>query len=376
MSGVENIDIVSDLTEGYDDTTVQPNVPEPVKAPKVEIKTDERKEPVQPTSLRDQISNAIKGEPDTPPAASQDGRPRTADGKFAPASDASTPAAPVDGQSAGGEAVVAPVNPPAGIDPIVFNALPAETQSYIARTMESVAEQAERYAGYAQLEQLIAPRRQPWALNGMTEVQAVNQLLALSDFAGQDPTGFIQYFAKASNIDLEDIVFAADEDDTDPTVKALRAELEQIKGTLAQGQNTQQQQAHEERVRSVATFFDAKDESGNALRPYATELGDNILPHIQHLRSTNPSWTQEQVLQEAYDRACWATPSVRQKLQATANTAATADQVRTQQERAARARQAGASVASGVPASPPAPTSSGNGSLRDTIRDSIAQFSE
>jgi hypothetical protein len=56
--------------------------------------------------------------------------------------------------------------------------------------MASVEEQAARFRGYEGLEQVIGARRQAWAMQGMSEGQAVNQLLALSDFAGQNPAEF------------------------------------------------------------------------------------------------------------------------------------------------------------------------------------------
>lgn len=373
-------DIISDMIEGADGAVPThqndiAHVPEAPVAPRTDTQTDPKPAP----SLRDQISSAIKGEPQTPPAASQDGRARGPDGKFVPVANASTPAdaasAPVaPGQPAGAVEGAASINPPAGIDPQVFSALPAETQVSLARTMEALNERETRIRGLEPIEQLIAPRVQPWALNGMTPQQAVSQLFALSDFASTDPQGFIKYFAQQSNIDLEDVVFGDDGDPVDPQYRALQDKIDALERTISQSQTTAQQAEHTAQVQRITDFFDAKGSDGTPLRPYANEVGNDVLVHVAPLRQQNPNWTMEQVLQEAYDRACWNVPSVRAKMLEAMQVANSADAVRAQQDRAARAKAAGASAPSGVPSTPQSPTNVPVGkSVRDHIKYAMSE---
>lgn len=381
----DDLDFVSDLN-GTGDTTVsvhendsshgadavQVNNQRPAQTPRETATAKVVAEPTaaetgdkKPLSLRDQISSALKGEGETPPAASQDGGPtRNPDGTFAAKApdqvQTPTDAAPV-------------VAAPAGIDPTVFKSLPAETQATLARTMDDLSQRQQRFARLEGVEQLISPRRDAWALNGMTETQALNQLLALSDFAGRDTAGFIRYIAENNGVDLEQLVLS--QEPVDPTVKALQDQIAELQGHNSRVTIQQQQAAHTQTVNGVVAFASEKDAGGNLLRPHFEELGAEVLPYISAVKAANPNMPHNQVLQDAYERACWATPSVRSKMQAAANAAADAERLRAGAEKVERARTASTSVKSGTPTGSQAAPPPGSGSLRDTIRASMAAAS-
>jgi hypothetical protein len=378
-----NIDFTSDLNDGSDvsahgaDTVhvndaVTPHTdrtqPTKVGTPKA----DDGEKP-KPLSLRDQISSALRGGEgeETPPAA----RARNPDGTFA----AATPAAPGTAEPApteGAPAAAAPVQVPHGLvgfTPETFGSLPAETQAELARTMEELAQAQQYFDGLNSIEQLIAPRRQAWALNGMTEAQALGQLFALSDFASRDMAGFIKYMAQNGGVNLEDLVLAAEP--VDPRYAALEREVAELRGAQTQAQTHAQQIAHQNTVNSVVVFAEEKGPDGNPLRPYFSELGQTILPHISAVQAQNPTWSQAQILQAAYENACWGTPSVRAKMQAAADAAAEAERLRTEAARVDKARAAGVSVRSGAPTSPAPTPADGKMSLRETIRASMAAAS-
>jgi hypothetical protein len=373
----ENFDIISDLN-GTGNTDVVPADKGSIDPSRVETRTDVQQstDTTATKSLRDQISSALKGEDQTPPAASKDGVNRDEKGQFAP-KDPAAQAAPVDPN-----AQVAPVDPnakpsavpvPAGLSPQeaqIFNSLPAELQTSFARTMETLNEKATRFAGYEAIEQMIAPRRQPWALNGMTDTQAINQLLALSDFAAEKPMEFVQYFIQQRGLDAEEIVFGAEP--IDPTVQALQQQVADLTQQLTGVTTQQQQAAHNGIVNEIISFGTETGADGALLRPYFDELGNSVLPFVQAVMSAHPEWTRAQVLQEAYDRACWGTPSVRAKMQAASDTAASAARLAEQQEAAKRARAAGSSLPTGVPQGGNTPNNVQGGSLRDTIRAAVA----
>lgn len=367
MADVTNdVDFVSDLADGTADfAAATPHGAQPahINAPK-EVK-DAAPEQAAP-SLRDQISNALKSEADTPPAAQQDGGPvRGPDGKFI------SPAAQAAAEPGGAEAVASsPVAVPPGIDPQVFQSLPAETQSQIVRTMEDLNTRAVRVQQYEQLDSIIAPRQQAWAMSGYTPVQAINQLVALGEFATADPQKFIKYFAEQSNIDLEDVLFGTDTDTPeDPTAAALRREIEELRGTVNGFTTQQQQTAHQNTVDTVIAMASEKDAQGNLVRPYFETLGNEILPYIQLEMQQNPNRSQNDIINAAYDRACWATPTVRTKMQEATAMQTEAERIR----RAGQARNAGASMSPGTPTAPPPSPSDGSMSLRDTIRAAASQ---
>jgi hypothetical protein len=330
----------------------------------------------KPSSIRDLISGALKAETGTPEAAKIDGgdtRPRNADGTFAAKVDEA--AAPVD-EAAAAAAAPPVTSAPAGIDPQVFASLPAETQATLARTMEDVATQQKRFASLEPIEQLITPRVDAWALNGMQPAQALHQLLALSDFAGRDPGGFIKYIAQNNGVDLEALVLGMDGDEVaDPKYKALEDRLAGFENERKVEQQQQLQRAHDQVVGGVVAFASEKGQDGQLLRPYFEELGKDVLPFISAVKAQNPQWPHTQVLQEAYERACWGTPSVRSKMQAAVNTAGEAERLRKEAERVEAARTASASVRSGAPAAPPAAPNDPGRTTREVIKAAMALHS-
>jgi hypothetical protein len=316
----------------------------------------------KPASLRDQLSSAFK----------QDrGDGRTATGQFAPKA-GDPPAAAQPGTEQQGQQPAA-VQAPQGIDPAVFAALPAETQDTLARTMATVEQQATRFRGYEQLEQVIGGRREAWAMQGMSEAQAVHQLVALSDFAGRDPAQFVQWFAGQHGIDLAAMA-AGDGGDTDeyidPAVQELRQQVADLTGTLTSMTQGQQQAQHQSLVDFTAQFASEVGTDNQPLRPHFAELGGGIVPYIQQVKQENPSASHKEVLEQAYERACWANPQVRAKMLA----AQEASRLAEQRMIAARAQHAGSSVTGQAPtAASMQPKDMGSGSVRDTLRAAIAQ---
>jgi len=336
--------------------------PDPIDAPNEAV--------TKPVSLRDQISTALKGDA-TPPVAQIDGGAvRNPDGTFAAkpaadpnAADPSAPAAP--------SAVPYPQGL-TGLDAATFATLPAETQQSVARTMETLNQQAAQYSAYAAIEQVIAPRRQAWALNGMNDGQVINQLFALSDFADKTPEEFIRYFAEQRGINLEDVAFGPEPQD--PAITAQSQRIQQLETQISSFTAQQQQTAHAAVVNEIVSFADEKAADGRTLlRPYFAELGDEVLPFIQAAMQQNPTRPRTEILTDAYERASWANPSVRSKMQAAADAARDAERIKTATAAAGRARIAGVSVAAGTPGDgATAPASASKGSLRDDIRAAYA----
>jgi hypothetical protein len=111
---------------------------------------------------------------------------------------------------------------------------------------------------------------------------------ALSEDDLKDPA--IRYFADHIGRTLSD-------------VQALRGELNQMRQ-----QDAQRQTAEVLKVNrwSIDSFADEKDAQGRLKHPHF----DAVLPHMIELYRANP----ERDLQEAYDMAIWAVPSIRASL--------------------------------------------------------------
>lgn len=334
-------------------------------------KTDEQRKEVREPSLRDQLTKTYKE------LAEQGDRPRNPDGTFAPAA-AANPVDPAQQQPQQQQPQPA-TQPPHGLvgaDAELFAKLPPEMQQFVARTAEQAQTAAQQSAALSQIEQQIAPRRQAWALNGMSEAQAIGQLLALSDYATQDPASFIRWFSQQNSVDLEELVFGTEE--PDPQELARTNEIQELRNRLASFEQQQQQAAHNQNVQLVRTFAEEKDEQGNLRRPYLTELGDDWYAHIQLVRQRSPNLSPTEILQRSYDQAVWANPTVRAKMIEAEKAATIAAQQRQEQERVRKAREAGVSVSTGVPSRPAAANgraNSGDNSVRGAIMAAIEQHS-
>lgn len=390
MQDPEDIDITVDLDEtsappsGGDSSTV--NVPDG------SIRLEEAPVDNKPvsTSLRDQLSSAMRGEtkPEQQEQEQQqktteaatltqdaEGRWRRVDGTFASAGEVEAFTASSNAKTTNVDEIAARL--PAAIAE-QFKSLPAETQDFLARTMGDLDAQAARYSEYSQLESIIGPRREAWAANGMNSVVAVNQLFALSDFASTNPGDFVLWFAENNNIDLDALLDARDaqQANADPVVAQLQGQVQQLNQQLQQlsggvNPNTQQN-AHTQYVEIVKNFAAEKDEGGNLKRPYFAEVTDTIGQHITALRTTNPNLPPDQILAQAYQNACWASPTVRLKMQA---------EIDKQRQAAARqkadaARLAGSSIRGGPSGTGASDAGNGNSnlSLRDELKRNFAQF--
>lgn len=377
MSGIPNgADVTGsvDLTSDLVDTNVPNNGAPPAPAgtriagtePAAVPPAGEAPKPdVNQRSIRETLTAAFADKAGAP--AAQEGAqvrdPVT--GQFAPAA----AAAPAGGVPPVAAPAAQAFQPPASMSPVEaqhFASLPAEMQQYVARTMERVETDAVRYREYDALEQLIGPRRNPWAMQGMQPAQAVNQLFALSDFAGQNPPEFIQWFAGQHGIDLEALSQGVPE--IDPHIQALQNQVGQLTTQLQGMTQGQQQHAHNQVVHEITAFGAEVGSDGKLLRPYFDELGRDVLPFIQAIKAENPNMPNRDVLNAAYDRACWGNPTVRTKMQS----AADAERLAGQRETAMRAQAAGSSVVGAPLSGASTPNNAGDGSIRGILAAQLA----
>lgn len=399
-----DIDITADLVDGRDGALgdmpyngqsgdAAQSMPEGTQHVHGDAKQVNRTEQTQQNgkepSLRDQLSSAFKGTDQQPtnqqnaqsantppadvPALTKDstGKYRLGDGTFASAEQIAAfeakQAAPQQDQQQQSPVLQ-------GLTPVEaqqLQSLPAELRQYVERTMEGLNTRAQRYSEYDAIEQhILGPRREALAQQGSNPVIALNQLFALSDFAGRDPGSFVMWFSQQHGLDLDALLDARDAQNAnvDPRVQQLEGQLQQLSGTVQTFQQQQEQAAHQNRLVAVQNFAQEKDAGGNLARPYLTEVTDEWAAQIVALRSAHPNMPDAEVLQRAYDAACWINPTVRARLQE-----ATQAQAReAEAARVAAAKAAGSSV-TGAPASTPrADPNNSSRSIREELEHQFA----
>ncbi len=409
MNDIPDIDITVDLGSGPGDAAFADAVPQnggtnsnlvvpPGAQPQHGNAQQQNQQPAvqQPAgtepSLRDQLSGAFKAADGTqtdqanagtvPPtnvpqlSKGADGTYRNADGTFATQAtiDAFEAAQAAAAQPAQQQQQVQAPTFSARMTPVElqqFQSLPAELQQFVGRTMEDVDNRSTRYSEYDQLEQhIIGPRRAAFAQQGMNPVVAVNQLFALSDFAAQYPVDFILNFAQQRGIDLDDVLDQQVAAGTaDPMVQQLQGQVNQLQGFLNQQTQQQQQAMHQQNLNDVNVFSTATGQDGKLLRPHLTDVMHEWSAQIGAIRAANPQMPNPQVLEQAYQNACWLNPAVRAKMQE----ASTAAERAAEQQRVAAAKAAGASVTGSPAGGDNNLPNNDNLSLRETLERQFAE---
>lgn len=306
--------------------------------------------------------------PDAPKTDAKSGEPqRGPDGKFVKADDQAQQPAPVDPKAA---QQPQPLSAPAawnGAGKVDWQKLPRSVQEQIVADYKF---RAELEAKYTPLAPILSQREAALVAQYGGVPQALNQLFALSDFASQNPAGFLNWFAAQRGINLQQLVqpsanpgqqhggqpeqaFAG----IDPALKPLVDELNGIKRFLSQqqqaGQQLQQveaQQVHQQANAEVQAFI-----ANSAEFPYANDLRNEMAA----IFASGGAKT----LKDAYEAAAWRVPHVRDRMIADRTKA----ELEKQAAAAAEKKNAGVSV-SGSPGGQPI---AGNGNRKATVRDDV-----
>ena len=225
-----------------------------------------------------------------------------------------------------------------------FTTLPPEQQKWIsdrAKEQESAFTQktmelADQRKGYDKLDQILAPRRQQLALDGMDDSTAVGQLFALSDYANNDPIGFVKYMMNARQIPMSALTESAGpQQPIDPQLAAMQQKMQGFENFLTQQQMQTQQQAEIAINGDVQKF--AQDNE------FYAELENEMIPVVAALRQNDPNLSNHDALSKAYKMAIAANDGVSAKVEASKSTKAETDKVALAKARAAKSKKAAAS---------------------------------
>lgn len=231
-------------------------------------------------------------------------------------------------------------------DRAVFDSLPSATQKWLADQAKEkeadytrkTTELADQRKGLDKLDQVLAPRRQQLAMDGMDDSTAVGQLFALSDYANQDPVGFVKYLFNQRGIPLTALTESG-ETTADPQLAAIQQRLNGFEAHLSQ----REQQAEEQQTAALTGVIDAFAKSNE----HYGELEGSMIPIVEALRKSEPGLSHTDYLAKAYQAAMAINPDVQAKV----NAKAEADRVAMAKARAAKAKKAAGTNArsKGVP---------------------------
>lgn len=193
-------------------------------------------------------------------------------------------------------------------------------------------------------DEMLSPVREAAQRAGVDEREGIKRLLAADDYLNRDPENAVRWLAQVYGVDLSKPPSQSPQQRPDPVVNQLRQELAEIKGNL-----TAREQAE---LNTEITRF-ASEPGHEHFETVKAEMGKLLTSGL----ASN--------MQDAYDKAVWANPDIRNQLIAN-QTAPAADRQKAQ-EAVNRAKR-GAISATGSPAGQPAPAKIDYDSTEDAAR--------
>jgi hypothetical protein len=300
----------------------------------------------------------------------EDGPSRDEVGRFAPKPEGEQPQAqpvqPIPDQTQGAQ-------PPASWskeDRAVFATLPPNVQELLARReREMTADYTRKTQEIAEIRRFSDDIRPVFEKNqqliahaGAPPAQVMDQLLGMYGYSQRDPAGYLKWAAQSLGVDLSQLTAPTDEY-VDPAFNELRNQItplnQQIQSVtqyIQQQEAARQEQERQQTLSTIDTFAQEKDASGTPLRPYFEQVRVAMGRLLQPDANGNAIASD---LQDAYEKATWADPSIRAELQKPKladQTVQNAKKVAAMNVRSS----GGASVESA-------------GSLRDTLREEFAR---
>lgn len=329
----------------------------------------------------DDESGGGRDVPDTGAAVSNEDHPedpaRFKDGRFkptkqaAPEKVAAAQEIPSTDAAKASEVAAQPATsaPPAGwtaaekaewskLSPAVQAAV-SRREAEIARGGQQWSEEKRRY------EAVLSPVAEAARRNGMNTEQGLQALLNAQSFLERDPLAAIKWLAQSHGVNLATLAGQPDEVSSAqaPDIEAIVRQAVQRSVAPIVAPIQQRWQQEEQRQQEMTTQM-VVDFAGSEGHEHFGSVEQDIMDLIPPLKERNPTWTPQQILQEAYDRAVFANPSTRQTI-LTAREQAAEDKRRTEAaQRATKARGAAVSV-TGAPQGSAADAPAA--SLRDEI---------
>jgi len=221
-----------------------------------------------------------------------------------------------------------------------FGSLPPEAQQYIAeREREAhtaITQKGEQIKAFEPIRQTLDQHREVFVKNGVSEAEGVQRLFQADRFLSEKPTEAIQWLANHYGVDLRQFSTGnPQQDQSQPNgeVFQLRRELAEIRNSLTARERTEQQAQTATVAQTIEKFASEN--------PYFGDVEDELMGLIPVIKAKEPGLNSTEVLKKAYDRAVYANPDVRQRLQADQQKAAE-DKRKTEEAEAVRkAKQAG-----------------------------------
>lgn len=354
-------------------------------------------------SLRDQLQSAMRGE-DAPPAeiatpepivattepqepeikddTTLGARERDGQGKFKAAGDnapAETVLEPVTAAEANpqpetpAEPIRVPPSLPAALKAKFTELSPEWRDAFHKRDEDVNTAKAQWDAKAARLnryDEILAPHKDAWAMQGLDDHQAVARLVAAEKVIRETPAQGILYLAQSYGVDLRSLVGQAGEQ-AQPQAQAATADP-RLNDLLSTVQTLQERLDQQSQSASEAQ----QNQLHATINEFANDPANLYFENVRQTMGTLIDTGQAKTLKDAYEMAIWASPEIRPLLISAQSAEQQAAVQAKAKEEAAKAKAAQARASSGSVTGAPTPGASPpvapRGSLREEIEASWA----
>lgn len=212
----------------------------------------------------------------------------------------------------------------------VWNQIPPRAQrefvkreNDLRRGLQQATEKAAQVErGYSDIDEALAPFKEIFDSGTATRSQVIKNF-AWWQTKLDNPQSRAQAFrdmAQSYGTSLEQLTQEAAAQPQEPSyVREIRQQNQQLMQLYRQQQQQQEQQTQANRqsmeqsaANDVNVFASEVDASGNLLRPHFKAVEGYMVALMPGLRAENPSLSNAQLLQAAYEKAIWADPSTRE----------------------------------------------------------------
>jgi len=205
--------------------------------------------------------------------------------------------------------------------------LPPDLQGYIAQrdkeSHEAISRAGQQIKAFEPISKVIEHFSHVFQKNGLQPHDGIARMMAVNEMLEADAPTAIKQIAKAYGVNLQ----GETEQNADPSsarAAELEAEVARIKSHLTEQHNKQVKAESDALAREIADF--AKDK-----------------PHFESVRKVMAGLMSSgaaETMQDAYDKAIYADPTIRQSLQVDAQKAAEDKRKADEAERVAKAKKA------------------------------------
>lgn len=232
-----------------------------------------------------------------------------------------------------------------------FTKLPKDAQSYLLKREKQYEEGIQKKSNEVKpILEALKPYESMLSLRGIDAGTAVRHWAAAQAMLDQDPVRGLELLVGSYDKETreklaERLGFTSktgedDDEYTDPEVRKLRKEIEDLRRqnqqTVSQYQLETQSQQQQQALKTVQDFKDAKDDDGSLLHPHF----ENVKGMMQAL-ITNGSAGD---LQSAYEQAVWSVPEYREEVIKQQKEEARRQEQKRRKEAADKAKKTGKSV--------------------------------